>query len=903
MSIRRRFRFRRRLPSVVSVPAPEPAEGRPRMLVAGQTGVEAIRTQLATDSAFRARWQTMATQLAASTSTFNTAPNDAYFLGYLSFLMAIRRSDDDLGITWGETWQDYVDHILNVATNVMAQNGQTAIIAAGQALIYDNLYNDMSDTQRATLSAAVDAGFTAQQYLGAGGEVYDNGGTEAHFAKVMCGMAGDGYLTREDELKLWTMRQVDTNDWMGYGYGLGREFHEGVMSRHGVPFLLKCLQNAYGLADSETIDHFLTHLRDNWQLVIAATIPHPSALTQPSKFCLNALFHTQDPTAIHHTKRNVSAAMLNAYAYLPGKISLDGTSMTDTGVLANSEADYFGYLRTRFDEGFGGTQRRRLLDFTKVQSRFVDGTFSAQFFTFPAYLIDNAQEYTAVNADTAGIPKVRRWWPGTLDWTFIRSSNTSYTSGSFIYYRHRKWGASQYEEGCRQNGSWVVHRDGPLLLQAGETGHSSTTRRATHRANGTVTFVDPNRYADFSPLQNSDEVDNAWQRPVLGDGKYQELIIANPNMDFGDVTSWYADSKVVAISSNLVRSYQSSEVRVGTPESENEAAISAFTREFVVVRNGGDGTTREKVFTFDRITLLDTKFEPRYNLNPSTTTEIDGTESEVLPWGPEQAEDHDWYATGSMRWDYAGATRMIARNNVEPVAPSLGTGKAVVSWLRPAPADARIRKSSGVNCVTELTSASELTRNGAPSLTQWYAWFGETFSNTASPGYFAADGSSSVQGWPRTTEERAYVGLYHVAVSPTNVAAWQNAGGHFLMATEVMHVNDTPNTPAELTCDAGSVGCHLGPSAVIFSKSASGHTSGSTTIPSGVTLLTLCNLTPGQTVTLTPGTGLSITTSGPYVASSGNSVPENALHGVAAVANTFGRLVVEVSGAGTLAWS
>lgn len=845
MTIRRRLRLR--APRGVEE---APAEDHPRILTTS-AGLTSLRAAVKSDPDLQARWQTAATQIEDANSTWHTAPNDAYMLAFIAFLMAVRTSDDDLGITWGETWQTYVDHILDVAINQMAQSGQPDPIAVGQALIYDCLYPVMTTEQRASLAAAVEAGWTGHQFsLGNSVQVWDNGASETFFAKALCGLASESFAERLNDIYLYSMRVVDGNEWMGYGFGLGREFHEGFPSRQGLPLLLHALQNAGGYTDAQTIDRFLVHLRDNWHLCTQAIIPHPSAAAQPANFFLQDKFHTQDPDIIHHRKRNVSANMLWAMALLPGKMGLSASGMSDQATLANSEAAYLGYLHTKFDEVVNGASHNRVTDVTRICTRFGDPSFTANFWAFPAWLIHNAQQATAVSHTDAGIPRVRRFWPGTLDWTFIESSDFSPTSGSVIRYRHRKYGASQYEEGCRQNGCWTLHRNGPLLIQGGETGHGTTTKRATSWANGGVSFFDPDLYPDFT-FPNSDDDDSSYQRAVSGDGFYKEQILANAALDFGDVTGWYADASAVAISSDLVRSYNSSVIQTGSIAT-NAPKVSAFTREFVTIRHGGDGTTREKVFTYDRITLVDVTIQPRYHLVPATQPDIDGTEDAVTPWSPEQADEtYNWYATGPTRWNYTGATRLRYQNDAEPDAPTPGTGKVQVTWLEPSGGDVTVQKLSGINCVSKVTAS----RDGAPTVNPWGAWVGS---------------SDQATGWP--DDKQAYVGMASVAISPTDIEAWNTAGGHFLIACEAMAVGDTPSTPTTLIADATSIGAQCGPSAVLFGKDGE-RASGSVTIPSGVVRLVITNLPPSTAITLTPTT-LAIESEGRTSSDSGVLVVE-----------------------------
>jgi hypothetical protein len=414
-----------------------------------------------------------------------------------------------------------------------------------------------------------------------------------------------------------------------------------------------------------------------------------------------------------------------------------------------------------------------------------------------------------------------------------------------------------------------VHRDGPLLIQRGETGHGVNSRRAAYCANGTISFVDPNLYPLFT-FNGDDEGDNGGIRALLGDGVTKDTMLAlGINADFGTVTAWHADSNCVAITSNLTSSYNSSLVQA-PPRASNERKISSFTREFVVVRRGGDGTQREKVFTYDRITLLDTKFEPRYNLCPAGNPNIDGVETAVLPWGPDPGDPNfTWYAAGPTHWDYANATRLIYDNTSEPAAPIPGRGRVCVTWLQPSGGGVKVRKAGGLNAISKVTPR----HNGHPFFSPWRGWSGK-------------DEWAALSG----PEDRAYVGLYTVTVSPALIVP----DTRFLMACEVMSTQDAPSPAQTLTSDSGTVAARCGASAVVFSKSGTVHSAGTVEIPAGVSLVIFANVPPGQARTLSAGGGLIINSSN-RVATAGESTP--------GVSNDKGRLVIGVSGSGTLTFS
>src|SRR5688572_19404919 len=832
------------------------------------TMVNSLRSQLATDAAFRARWQTAVNQFEAGGGTWASSATqadpkkvDSYATAFAAFLTCVRRPDNDLGLTWKSSWETYRSRIVSAANGWHHDGITYPPHAIALALIYDFLHTDLNAQERSEfvkwITTAADKGSWVVAV-----HHWDNNETDQHIAKLFSSLVLDDALARFATAYQETVDWAESRNWFGYATGMGYEWKNSHPSVIGLCTSLLAVKNAGGLTEAETTDRILIHLRDGWQSVRQFVIPHPSSVVRPADYWNNDRTNMTAPAGtIYHRGLNVGAHMLWALALLPGKVQLkDAVSYSDQPTLANSEADYFGYLQHVWDEPTPTTTDRRLrniVDLTHVSTGsptpIRSGVYG--FYAFPAWLILNAQERPPIDPVTARIPKVRRWWPGVLDWTTILSG-FSHAQGSLISYHHRKWWMSQYEEGCRQNGSWHVHRDGPLLIQRGSASHGSISRKATWGANGTVSFVDHKLYPVFTrPNQDEDDAGNI--RIGGGSRKSKAGILADAKItNYGDVTQWYADAQVVAISSDLVRSYNSTVVQYGNPAT-NAPKISAFTREFVCIQRGADGTDHEHVFTYDRIRLLDTRFEPRYNLCPATNPNIDGTERANEPWAPSAGE---WTAVGPTRWDYTGATRMIYDNVAEPKAPRPGNGKVCVTWLQPSGTGVRIQKLGG----TKARSAKEPQANGAPGINPWNGWIG-------------LDGE-----WNKfdDMEVRAYTGLYSVAVIPTSVSL----DTRFLIACDVMAANDQPGTSESLSCDPQSVAARCGASAVVFSNNEGGRSAGSVLIPASVKLVVLANLPPTQNRTLVAGGGLTITTTN-------------------RMASNTGVLVVTVNGAGTLQFS
>lgn len=827
----------------------------PRILVSGSSGVTSLRSSLSSDATFRSRWSTGIGQFTESGSLWNVFDQDdvPYNYAFASFLTAIRRSDDDLGIaTWGSTWQEWFDKIVDwvyAATPTgPVKDGSHAPHAAAIALIYDNLYADLSTSQRSDFQGWIEAGFAANDYMDGGSvPVWDGGASNPHAGKLFSALASESFEDRLADAYLYTMRIVDSYDWMPMGFGIGRDFHRGIPRAYGLPFFMKALKNAGGYSDAETFDHFTNHLRDNWLIAWRGFIPHPNSGTaQFLQTSVTDKFHVQDARLFCHLDQICGAFMVNAMAYLRGRIDLSGTGISDQATLANSEDAYFGYLRTAFDTTHPG-ESDKLRDVTNAKIIGTNLHQQAKFWCFPAWWIDNAQESTAVAIDDAGIPRVRRYGAGTLEWTFIESQDLSLSGGTVVRYTHRRYDASGYEEGCRQNGRVHLHRNGPLFIQGGETGHGVNTRKRTAQANGCVSFIDPDLYGAFE-VANLDDEDGGGTRIVGGDLGYKEIILATPRGDRGAITAWHADADVVAITSDLTRSYNCSAVTTGTGP-KNVAKIDSFIREFVCVRDGADGTDRVTVFTYDRIELLDDRFRPMYHFVTGPPPDIDGTETEITPHAPStdpigQDPAETWTATGATMWEYPGATRVLVDNTVEPDVSTQGTGKGQLTFLEPSGANAYVRRMSGLNA-----ESSEVPNgDGTPGMTPTGGWQPKAEWLSES-----------------TLARRAYTGTSAGWIAPVT---WTE-DVEFLMAYDLMDSTDTPETAEQLTCDAGSKAARVGGRAVVFSKAAGVHTSGTVTLPTAIAVVVLVNLTPNTEYDLTPDAGVTIDTAERTASSTG----------------------------------
>lgn len=774
------------------------------------TALVELRAQLGRDVAFRARWQTAVSQFESAGGAWNSSgvADNAYTMAFAALLACVRRPDDDLGMIWATPWRAYRDRVVG-AVQGWRHDGSYAPQAWATGLIYDLLYHDLTADERDRLSAWTKVAADRCDWVKFH---WDDQSSDDHVAKVICSMASDDAKSRLDEVLAQTRAWAQSRAWMAYASGLGYEWKDGTPASIGPVIALHAIRNAARLSAEDTTDLYLPVLRDGWQLVRQLVIPHPACVAGGrGLYWLNDRVNMTAPTApLYHRTLPVGTHLVWALALLPGH------------GLPERFFEYLQHVWTEPNPRAAASTLRGCINFKYVRTGPSTKTQanSQAFYSFVPWLILNAQERKPCHPAEAGISRVRRWWPGTLDWTTVRSDFTD-THASLITYHHRKYFVKAYEEGCRQNGSWHVHRAGPLLVQRGTASHSVIGRKYTWPANGTVTFPDAGRpeYAESS----IDKTDGGNVRQASTSSTRSE-VLSKRDSDYGDVTAWHADAGVVAISSNLLRSYNSTAVATYG----NAVKISDFTREFVCVQRGADGTDHERVFTYDRIILVgDGQFEPRYNLCPAADPAIDGRETAYTPWHPQ--------ATGPTRWDYLGATRMIFDNVTEPQARPAGNGRVCLTWLRPSGTGVRVLKRGGTN----LTLHPDRPQVGAP----FFGPYGEPIK---------ANEWEKLKG----LDKRAYAGLYTVSIIPVPVTA----DTRFLIACDVMAATETPDVAAELGSDTGSVAASCGASAVVFSKEAMARSKGSVTLPSDVSLVVLLNLPPGQERVLAATKGLGITT-------------------------------------------
>lgn len=783
-----------------------------------------MRDRLVSDAAFRDRWRTAVSEFEAPGGDWAQNNQNYYTIAFAAFLTCVRRPNNDLGLTWKSSWQSYRDRIVGAAFGTIWQKAlfvETAYAPAywAAAMIFDLLYNDLTEAERGQFRTRIQAWanlWRSNPYH------WNDQDSDDLVATVLCGLSLDDASSRVDRLLGMVRPWAESRNWMGFASGVGYETKEYQPTQVGPILALYFLQTAAGLTAADTTDLCIPTMRDGWQLYRHFNIAHPAHVASGRQWVTD---HTNmaGPVLYAHRSLQIAPNMIWALALLKNQEPL------------------LRYLtgELNYSPPSSPTQRlKNVVTCTKINAGSSTATAgNAQaFYAFIPWLILNAQEREPTTGEEAGISRVRRWWPGTLDWTTIRSG-FDFTTASLISYHHRKYHVSNYEQGCRQNGSWHAHRAGPLLVQRGSGTHVLSTRFITQNANGTITFADTTLPEGTPHQPNVDVTDWGGVRPGSSTHSKTEAIDAGPINDFGDVTRWFADEKVVVLTSDLTHSYNSSLFAYRNGGPGNEPKVSSFTREFVVVQRGGDGTDHERIFTYDRLAVLGNgRFEPMYNLNPGPPQiDIDGKETAYEPWLPA--------ANGPTRWDYANATRMIVANSEEPQAPIPGAGRVCVTWLQPSGGGVRIRKRGGTNVVND------------PKIPKGNPFFNQY-------GGVQNDGRewTGVSG----LEQRAYCGLYRVEIIP---AAF-TPDTRFLIVADMMDAPDAPSVAEQVRCDVASVAARCGATVVVFARDGS-RNSGSVTVPAGVTLVVLVNLSGSRQRTLTGGTGLTITTANRTASESG----------------------------------
>jgi hypothetical protein len=912
----------------------EPSGDHPRTFLqaTGDYTAANIRSQLlANTNGIRTRWQTTINAFWHASSNWSWVLGGSYgkinagSTAIGAMLTAVRTATDDLGINWGpsttttHTWQQVRDAVIASADWLVANPDGEGFAHMGVAFVYDLLYDILTPTQRTNYNNFILLMAEGGPFVN--GRWDDQSGSE-HYNTAVCCLAAD---TGDDDLKNEAL--AETQDWADARImvaPIAYEWKAKYPTCIGAPSLLWMFKHAMGLTDAETTDKCVYHLQNVVQFWMQNTIAHPG---RDVPFCSkNGM--SEPSTTDGYRELNSAAAVLWFWTLGPGKMNLDATAderglasfaTANQTTLANSENNLMGYLRTYWDY-FSWDHLMNSWRYTETNESTTTNRPQCQaLWNVVPVLIANTQKPTAVSATTAGIPLVRRWWPGTLDITTVRSGLTlSNSSDSLISYWHRKYYVNNYEGSARHCGLWQAHRAGPLLVHRGTRGHGIVTRHWTKSGNGTVSIVDPDLYPRYT-YHSHEGYAAGGQRIAGNNSDYWTTssgwrgsggaVLENAAVygNTGTQDAWYASSKVLFIRSDLTNSYSNDTYNAAT--ATNDSKVTTFTRDFVVIQRNGDGTTREKIFTYDRIGLKDNTDEPRYNINPGPPqVTIDGTETPqggYAPQGAVPAVSTDiqpisdavpdgmngdgetppaWFAGGPTEWHYTGSSYIEVHNTTEPAigaGPSnklhtqIGNGRARVNILiggnAASPTGFTIRKNGGTAATRYSGGSPAVSNDGCPQFGEWHGWA-------------ACDDND--WGTFSDTGQRSYVGMYNCQIVPNTIVN----DTRYLIATEIMAGADTPAAAAKLTSDAGSVVARCGNTAVVFSVSSSGHTSGNAVIPSDVTLVVFVNFPPNAARTITANSGLTITSqSGSPAGTSSNT--------------GYGVVEVVVSGAGNIVWS
>lgn len=863
--------------------APPAAEGHPRIWITADT-VTTLRSDIENDvpSGRKARWQQWVTDFESAGGYFANGNNDAYTMAVAAFLAGVRTPSNDLGLTWSYSHAHYITRITTAMTG-WNHTGESPFQAAAHPLVYDWIYDYLDANQRADLIGYMEVLVAEGSKIKwiSGASHWDDQGTDEHVAKLLCATALEDY---EDRLGKSLQESVDwaaAHEFFQMGEGMGYAFKNSVIGSVGPPLSLDTLKRAYSLTDAQTLDLCNVSFRDAVPLLRALAMPHAgyNHIVRWRQVRINF----QAPEAVYHIGANIGCNILWALKLLPGKVDLSPGTDHSHQDLATSETAFFGYLRHISDSvpASGWSADRKMIrhatnaKWALTTSPTQDRGHLHVLYSIIPWLIDHVSLPTAVDPETAGIPRIRRWWPDALNWiTMIGGTREDSADQSLVVYYHRRWWNNFYTAPLNRNGMWQVFWGCQLLMAHGAASHGPIGK-FTESGNGCITFVDLDNYTEFEINPNQD--DGGRIRGAETHKTYQSVLAASDS-DFGRITHWYSDDDVMVVTSDLTKSYNSTEITYQGAAPK----ISSFIREFVATQRGADGTDRHCVFTFDRIAVLGSgRYQPRYNLCPPLDPDLDGTETAYEPHYPdpfgrtvsEPFEDKDagigwpWKTTGPVRWDYDGAARLIfdGADLPNPVfnGTGPGSGKVHVTWLRPDSSDAVVQKRGGFAQYYDPTYINTARDNG-PNFDQFGALRGidGQWYTSNSPDRYQFVGTHRVQLWHGTF----------------------SADTRFLVTAEVMETGQSTSTAAELTCDAGSVAARNGATAVVFSAASGTHSSGNVTIPSGVTYVVLVNLPASTTMSLGVSGTLAVLSAERDTSSSGV-------------------LTVSVSGAGTLTFS
>lgn len=852
----------------------------PRTLLTSASRAALRASILANTNGHGDRWQDALDDFEGAGSYWAFGPGhangrDPITCAYAAFLACVRlpggTPSDDLGLTWLSSHATYITRITDaMATWTSYTSNKYQQYAIG--LVYDLLYEHLDADQKAFLvsrmTTLLGAG-TPMQWQSTGGHWNDQTSTQ-HNALTAMSIAMEDFADRSTKVLQEMIDWCDAHETMQNGEGLGYAWKNAYTANLGPISAAYMCRNAYGLSDAASVEHCLVSMRDAATQLRVLTAPH--AGYSSNKLWMNVRMNFMGPDSVYHREANVGAFMLWATWLLPGRSNINPGRAYSHVPLANTEADLLAWFRHVSDQIPTGWSTERTLYRAATNPKWVrseapdkeKGHFHV-FNSIIPWLIENVQLPTAKNSADAGLARVWRWWPDTLNWvTVMGGTLESGPDASLIVYGHRRYWSNNYTAGTYLNGGWQVFRGAPLLIKRGSASHGGWSKDPA-AMNGTCQFFDTQGAIEAEWAAGLD-ADRGGPRDANSYPHYADMVADQVN-DLGNIVRYYTDAKVVALASDLTRTYNCLDIQTnGAPKT------SSYIKEFVVIQRGADGTDHEHIVEYSRIAVLGNgRYQPRVTFNPPLNPTIDGTETPFTPHFPDPngvASNNagTWKATGPVRWDYAGASKITFDNVVCSNPPfggsGVGNGKMEVTLLRPSSTGSVVRKRGGLNQYWDPSLGADYDH--APHFDPFGVlrdYDGEWFKRSA-------------------TLWHQQVGLYGVQVWHETFAA----DTRFLFGVDVMPSGATPATTTELTCDGGSVACRVGASAVRFKESNGTSSTGTVTIPAGVVLVVLNNLPVSTEMELGVTSTLEVTSS------ERTTSPE-------------GVLVVEVTGAGVLDWS
>src|SRR5688572_23207088 len=204
-------------------PSPESPLARglhPRTLLT-PSRLASLRTQLASDAAFKARWQEAVRAFEAPGGYWAANSTNPLTNAFAALLTCVRRPDNDLGLSWSSSWQVYRDRIVT-AVQSWNHTGESGMHALAHGVVYDLLYPDLNQSERAQLHGWIVSLLdtkTKLKWQSQGGH-WDDQTSDEHTARVILSVAAEDGLSRVARAYQESSDYADAHEAMQYGEGL-----------------------------------------------------------------------------------------------------------------------------------------------------------------------------------------------------------------------------------------------------------------------------------------------------------------------------------------------------------------------------------------------------------------------------------------------------------------------------------------------------------------------------------------------------------------------------------------------------------------------------------------------------------------------------------------------------------